>query len=53
MRENKNSEILTQTFFFILVLIFFVGILWFGFSKLLFVEDVLSKKERIDFKKRQ
>ena len=43
--SNKNSEISIQVLFAILMVIFFVGIVFFGITKIIYVEDVIGEGE--------
>ncbi len=46
----RKAEITVMSFFYILMGIFFIGILVFGFSKIFMIQNVLSDQELLDIK---
>ncbi len=50
-RKIKKSNISIQTFFFILMSIFMILIIIYGFKKITFVNDTISEQDRILFQK--
>lgn len=51
MVEVKKSQIAVNTIFYILMVIFMIGIIVFGMQKLFFTKDLISEQERIEIQK--
>lgn len=51
MGKNIRGEIAVNTIFYILMVVFMVGIILFGMQKLFFTQNIISEQERLEIQK--